>query len=448
MGIEKQFETGQAPNLIIDQVRGNIMLSSWDESRVVVNAKGDRYRFMQEGNDIRLEGFEDCRLVVPVGASLTIGDIHGNAQIVGIRGQVNVQQVHGNLRGDELGPTRVGRSGGEFVLRDVAGHLVVGNVGGNFHASEVNGNVQLEQCGGNCSVREISGQITLGRVRGNLNSQTIDTLKVDSVSGNASIREGKAKVEIQKVGGNLVILESVGDVQADWVGGEVKMRESTGGLKAKAGGHANLNLLEVTAPKVSVQVGGDIRCRVPLNVNAKVGLRAGNGLVIKNLELPNQWDPRQMDFVLGNGEGQLQLEAGNRIKLVGATEEESSPDWDMDFDFQFQGDFNERATELVQQVADQVEAQVEAFTRTLNERLSQLDSGDDIAAKVQTKVQSAIRQAEEKIAEAMRHAERQAGRQAERGAARDDRRRMRYERGMPPMPPMPPAPPMGGPGTP
>src|SRR3954470_990319 len=164
MGIEKQFETDETPNLIIDQVHGNITLSAWGEPRVVVNAKGERYRFKQEGNEIRLDGFEDCHIVMPKGASVTVGDVHGNAQMVGIRGQINVQQIHGNLRGEELGATRVGRTGGECVLHNIAGQLVVGNVGGNFHASEVHGNVQLEQCGGNCSVREIDGQIALARV--------------------------------------------------------------------------------------------------------------------------------------------------------------------------------------------------------------------------------------------------------------------------------------------
>src|SRR6476659_3607852 len=101
MGIEKQFETGATPNLIIDQVHGNITLSAWSESRISINAKGDRYRFKQEGNDLRLDGFEDCRIVMPEGASVMVGDVHGNATIVGIHGQINVQQVHGNLRGEE-----------------------------------------------------------------------------------------------------------------------------------------------------------------------------------------------------------------------------------------------------------------------------------------------------------------------------------------------------------
>src|SRR5690349_19594629 len=113
MGIEKQFETGTTPNLIIDQVHGNMIVSAWDEARVAVTAKGDRYRFKQEGNELRLDGFDDCRIVVPHGASVMVGDIHGNATIVGVHGEINLQQVHGNLRGEELGPTRVGRTGGE-----------------------------------------------------------------------------------------------------------------------------------------------------------------------------------------------------------------------------------------------------------------------------------------------------------------------------------------------
>jgi hypothetical protein len=449
MGIEKSFETSQTPHLIVEQIHGNMTMNAWSEARVMVSGHGNNYRYKQEGDEIRLEGFENCRIFVPFGANVTLGEVHGNASIVGVRGQLTISEIHGNFRSEEVGTSRFGRIGGEFSIRDVAGPLVVGNVGGNFRASEVKGNVQWEHCSGNGSVSEIEGHVSAGKVRGNLNATALMSLSVESVSGNLNVKEATEKITIQKVGGNLSIIDCVGDVDAEYVGGEVKMRDSVGALRAKVGGNAKLNLLEITTPNVSVQAGGEIRCRVPLAVDAQVSLSAGHTLTVKNLPLPEQWDSRQMEFVLGGGEGQLVLEAGHSIKLVGADEVEEIPDWDVDLDFQFQGDFNERATVLVQQVADQVEAQVEAFTRQLNERLSQLDSGDAIAAKVQQKVQSAMRQAEEKIAETVRRAERQAERaerHAERHAAREERYRVRV---MPPTPPTPPTPGMAGrPGAP
>jgi hypothetical protein len=231
------------------------------------------------------------------------------------------------------------------------------------------------------------------------------------------------------------------DLNVESIGGDLKVREVMGGVNARVGGTAKLDLQELAIPFVTIHAGGDIRYRVPLELDAQVELRAGSEIIIKNLPLPDQWNSRQAEFVMGNGQGRVELAAGNRIKLVGADGSESATDWEVDADFQFHSDFNERAADLVQQVAEQVEAQVEAFTRQLNERLSQLDSGDAIAAKVQTKVQSAMRQAEEKIAEAMRRAERQAERQAERYAAREARQRMR---GMPVPPPVPGVPIMPG----
>jgi hypothetical protein len=265
--------------------------------------------------------------------------------------------------------------------------------------------------------------------------QDTHALTVDNVSGNLNVKDVNGEVKAVKVSGNFNVVETLGDVEVESVAGNLKVSELMGGLKAKVGGSAYLNLQELTIPFVSVHAGDQIRCRVPLTLDARIELQSGNELIIKNLPLPNQWDSRHVDYTVGSGEGRLELNAGNRIKLI-ATDDEASSEWELEGDFQFQGDFNERTADLVQQVADQVEVQVEAFTRQLNERLAQLDSGDAIAAKVQQKVQSAMRRAEEKIAEAMQRAERQAERQAERHAAREDRRRVHIVPRMPPMPPM------------
>ena len=420
MAIEKHFETGEAPNLLIEEIHGNMQVRGWNEPRVMVSGNGSDYHFSQEGNEVRLNDFDDCRIFVPVGATLTLGEIHGNAQISGVRGEITVAQIHGNLHGDALGTTQLGR------------------VRGNCTLHEVKGNVQLELCDGNCIVREVEGTVTIGRVRGNLSMNDATLLTAESVSGNLSVKSLQGNVQVRKVGGNLAVYAVMGDLYAESVGGDLKVREIMGRVHAHVGGNAKLDLQDLPIPFVTVNAGGDIRCRVPLEVDAQANLRAGDEIVIKNLELPDEWSARQADFTLGHGEGKLELKAGNRIKLIGLTSDESAAEWDVDFEFQYQSDFNERAADLVQQVAEQVEGQVEAFTRQLNERLAQLDTGDAIAAKVQLKVQSAMRQAEEKIAEAMRRAERQAERQAERHAAREARQRVHVRAPMPPTPPMPP----------
>ncbi len=269
----------------------------------MVSGKGDDYRFKQEGEEIWLGDFEDCRIFVPTAASVTLGEVHGNAQITGVRGQSNVQQIHGNLQLEEVGTARLGRIDGEFVARDVAGPLTVGNAGGNFTAIEVNGNVQLDHCGGNCTLREVVGQITAGRVRGNLNAQETGSLTVDNVSGNLNIKELNGNVQVNKVGGNVSVVEALGDMKVEWAGGNLKVREVIGGINAQVGGNANLNLHEITIPFVAVHAGDEIRCHVPSALDAKIALRAGTELIVKNLPLPNQWDSRHVEYTVGSGEG-------------------------------------------------------------------------------------------------------------------------------------------------
>lgn len=439
MGIERRFETSETPHVVIDQVYGNMQLRAWDEPGVMVSGKGDNYHYSQEGDELRLGNFDDCSILVPANANVTLSKVHGNLNASGVRGEFNAPEVHGNFHGSELGDTRLGRVGGDCSVRDVKGTLVVGRIGSNFHASDIKGNVQLETCEGNFHVNEVDGLVTASRVHGNLYCHETNTLTFDKINGNLNVKGVSGNLQGNKVGGNVSVVEVMGDLNIESVGGDLKVREVVGGLNARVGGTAKLDIRELIIPFVTVHAGSDVRCRVPEELDARLELRAGSEIIIRGLPMPNQGNARQADYIMGNGEGRLELRAGNRIKLMTADTAEVSVEWDVEHDFQGYGDFNERAADLVQQVAEQVEAQVEAFTRQLNERLAQLDSGDAIAAKVQAKVQSAMRQAEEKIAEAMRRAERQAERQAERYAAREARQRAR---GVPPMPPIPPIPPM------
>lgn len=437
MGVEKTLETSQNPTVVVDQIYGNLQLRAWDESQVMISGDGESY-IMQEGNEVRIGDFGNCRILVPVAASVTFSRVHGNAQIIGVRGSLQAEMIHGNLRGEEWGDAQFRRVDGDLDVHEIAGSVTVGKIGGNCTLREVKGDVHVDDVSGNCTLREVVGAGSVKRVRGNLTLQEIHSLTVEGVSGNVNLKSVGGNVQLSKVGGNVHAIDMMGDLNVESVGGDLKVRELIGGLNARLGGAAKLYLHELSIPFVSIHAGGDIRCQVPVELNAKLSLRSGNEMSIKNLPLPNYWNSRQMEFTVGNGEGRLDLTSGNRIKLLGVEEGESEPDWEVDAEFQFVGDFNERATELVQQVAEQVESQVEAFTRQLNERLAALDNGDAIANKVQQKVQSAMRQAEDKIADAMRRAERQ----AERQASRESRYRGRMTPPVPPVPSVPPVPPV------
>ena len=438
MSIEKKFQTGETPHLIIEQMHGNLVLRTWEEQSISVSGTSDAYRFHQEGDEITLTNIEDARVLVPSGASVTLGDVHGNVHVAGPRGQLKIHQVHGNLRADEVGECHISKVGGDFALRDVEGSLTVGVVGGNFSVADVRGDMQMEQCSGNCTARDIAGAVTLDKVRGNLNLHNIDRATVGKVHGNLAANDVHGDLQVEKVGGNVTVTDIQGNLEIERVGGDLRVREITGALNATVGGNATLNLFELATPQVVVDAGGDIRCRVPVALQAEVALQAGGVLLIKNLPVSIPSGTRQAEFTVGHGEGRLELTAGSNLYLIASDSDEMG---DMYFEFQGHQEFAERASEFAQQLAEQVEVQVEVMTRQLNERLAQLDNSDVIAAKVQEKVQSAMRRAEEKIAEAMRRAERQSERQAERQAMREERRGVRFTSPIPRVPPVPPVPP-------
>src|SRR5690606_10959354 len=135
----------------------------------------------------------------------------------------------------------------------------------------------------------------------------------DKVSGNLSANEVNGNVQANKVGGNVSAVELIGDLNVETISGDLKVREFMGGLKARVGGTAKLDLKDRSIPFINVHAGGDARCRVPTEVDARLELRAGSEIVVRGLPLPNQWNAHQVDYTVGNGEGRLELRAGNRV---------------------------------------------------------------------------------------------------------------------------------------
>jgi hypothetical protein len=290
----------------------------------------------------------------------------------------------------------------------------------------VNGNARLKALDNAAAIENVGGDLALRQTAG---------LTIGNVGGDLSAKKVAGPFAIKFVGGNLSVREVSGDFSADKVGGDLYLREASANARAgMVGADTILNLAFLPGMTYEFQSGGDLRCRVSLNLSAKFELQSGGDILVGVPGAKVDGNTRHKTVVLGEGAAAVKLRAGGDINLTTAP---GDPDAVSELGDRFSDEFGVMAEELSAQIEAQVEAQMADLEKQLSERLGKIDStfggkfvnADEIAAKARRAAEKAAKsearraekmaKAEARVVEAVRRraesAERRAERRAERG---------------------------------
>lgn len=172
--LEKTFDTTRTPQVILSNLRGQVVVRGWEKAQVhtvctMVSPRvevdtdalphtgaAERVQFATHVLDPLVTGNEetaDCTLEVPLGASLEIKNRQGGVQIENLQGQ----------------HAWVESADGLISATDVAGHLTARSLGGDIQIVRASGRVEAVSITG--SVRIITP--TSNNLRANTNSGKI-----------------------------------------------------------------------------------------------------------------------------------------------------------------------------------------------------------------------------------------------------------------------------------
>jgi hypothetical protein len=164
------ISTSLAPEIIITQVTGDLEVSGWGRSEVVVTAEPDQLN-LEEGDDlVRLSCPGTCNLRVPGGSLVRVEEVGGNAIFRMLDDQLSVEVVQGSL-----------------ALREI-GAATIEAVHGNLAARDISGDLHVNQTHGNVSLRKIRDGCTLGAVHGNLDLRNVEGEAHVYTKGNARLQ--------------------------------------------------------------------------------------------------------------------------------------------------------------------------------------------------------------------------------------------------------------------
>jgi len=249
--IEERLAADPRGNVEINNVAGSIELQGWDKAQVEVTGTAgsdvDHVSVRGDPGHIRVQvvtrenrlwgsgGSANLIVRVPAKSSVTATLVSADFKVSGLLGDLKLQSVSGDVKGD---------------------------VGGDLRAGSVSGDIHLNaRSAKSIAVRTVSGDITLGGGSGETD--------VTSVSGTVKVDEGaQTRAHFKSVSGDITAnLAMTADAQID---GE------------SVSGTINLNFAAVPAADFDVQTfSGDIEnCFGPKPVEPTHG--PGSRLVFKN----------------------------------------------------------------------------------------------------------------------------------------------------------------------
>jgi hypothetical protein len=145
------------------------------------------------------------RVYAPSAVSSRVHTSGGNIMMKDLAGNEHFQTSGGNLDVDHLSGTIVGRtSGGNVVVNNSHDDIDLSTSGGNMEAMQCEGKIQLETSGGNVELRGVKGNIRATTSGGQIGGgQITGELQAHTSGGNIGLRDVAASLSASTSGGNI-----------------------------------------------------------------------------------------------------------------------------------------------------------------------------------------------------------------------------------------------------
>ena len=288
--IEQEFDVSPGGTLILESDAGIIVVSPWDQDRVVVrvfNSSGFEVALSQQGNDVHVVADAEndfsifrrsnieFRVSVPNAYNLELNTGGGRIEVSDITGTIAADTSGGSIQiGNVIqGSVRADTSGGSITILNVDGDVIADTSGGAINIGNVAGDVTADTSGGRITIGNVQGNIVAdtsggnievgeggGRVELNTSGGTIRAawaqgpISADTSGGNIYLAGSSISVNADTSGGNIVIEGSGGPVIADTSGGSIMVRGGSGPVRASSSG----GRIEVDLGNVSGSIGGSV----------------------------------------------------------------------------------------------------------------------------------------------------------------------------------------------
>lgn len=240
--MSKTISAGKSPKIKMDAVGGDISIVGWDGADILVKSDDNDTSLSQDGDIVTITCGSDLSLRVPVGASLELKSIGGDASVRGIKGDIEFKEIGGDMSMRDVGSVSIDTIAADLSVRNAAGSLFVKNAHGDVSIRDVKGNVNLESVADDLAVRGVRGNVKV-----NVGEDVVIYLDPAS-DGNYSV-----------VAGDDILLVVPSDVNATLSiqGDEIDV--DLPGVEEDEGATSRSIVLGDGSAMISLSAGGDVR---------------------------------------------------------------------------------------------------------------------------------------------------------------------------------------------
>jgi DUF4097 and DUF4098 domain-containing protein YvlB len=146
----------------------------------------------------------DFEVVVPVGMKVRLHDTSGKIEIVGMKGDVEIDDGSGTLAAWQLGGAlRVRKLSGDIRVEEVRGPTVINSHSGQIHVARLNA-LEVEDSDGNLDISDVA------------------SVRIHNRGGNVRVERVKGDVEIDDDSGEIVVADVAGAVHIRDTSGQIR----------------------------------------------------------------------------------------------------------------------------------------------------------------------------------------------------------------------------------
>lgn len=229
--------------------------------------------------------------------------------------------------------------------------------------------VLISKIDGDASIRGVMGEIELKDITGDLSMRDVNSVAIEAVHSDFSLRGGKGSLSIRKADSDVSIRDVDGNVTLDSIADDLALRDVRGSVNANVGEDVVMYINPQPGNTYNVNAGDDILLVMPPKANATLTLNADE-INVDWDGVENEEDVTSRVITLGNGSAPISLSAGGDIRVsdrsdAGDSAEDFGNFAGMGMDW---SGFGDRISRRVEQATERAQRKMEAANRRIEQK--------------------------------------------------------------------------------
>lgn len=198
---KEQLKTGDSPFVRVPSCGGELVVRGWEEPLLRVRGEDE---VIEDAKGYTITASGNLTLHLPVGATLSVGEVAGDLVVKQLDGAGAYGTVHGDVVLVNVGDTELGTVRGDLAARKSSGVLSVGEIMGDVAARGID-SATFKTIHGDITVRHMAGDLTINTTHGDADLR--------HVAGNVTIEQSNRDVNLANISGQVNVRQAAGDIR-------------------------------------------------------------------------------------------------------------------------------------------------------------------------------------------------------------------------------------------